>query len=151
HDQVEAMTMGHRVAVLNFGELQQVDTPKKLYEEPANAFVAGFIGSPAMNLIRVNGSVEGWDLQLPREEVIVGVRPEALELAEAGVAGTVTMVEELGADSYIYVDTAHGQLVARGGDTRQAPGVGEQVHVAPRSGAQVHYFDAITEQRINEG
>ncbi|KAB3522958.1 sn-glycerol-3-phosphate ABC transporter ATP-binding protein UgpC [Corynebacterium sp. zg254] len=155
HDQVEAMTMGDRVAVLNKGDLQQVDAPKKLYEEPANAFVAGFIGSPAMNLLRVNGSVDGWDLPMPdgvgSSEVIVGLRPEGLRVSTesgAGLQGTVTMVEELGADSYIYADTQFGQIVARGGDTREAPTVNSSVTIHPQQGALVHYFDAKTEERI---
>lgn len=147
HDQVEAMTMGHRVAVLKDGELQQVDTPKKLYDEPANAFVAGFIGSPAMNLVRTTGGVQGWNLDVPNKELIVGVRPEGLELSEDGIPGTVTMVEELGADSYIYVDTNLGQMVARGGNSE----VGAQVHLMPRPGAHMHFFDATTEQRVNVG
>ena len=147
HDQVEAMTMGHRVAVLKDGELQQVDTPKKLYDEPANAFVAGFIGSPAMNLVRTTGGVQGWNLDVPNKELIVGVHPEGLELSEDGIPGTVTMVEELGADSYIYVDTNLGQMVARGGNSE----VGAQVHLMPRPGAHMHFFDATTEQRVNVG
>lgn len=164
HDQVEAMTMGDRVAVLKLGELQQVDTPKKLYEEPANAFVAGFIGSPAMNLFTLDAAsakagIPGWNLDIPESGVtngvIVGIRPEALQVTDAaaatqgaGISGKVAMVEELGADSYIYVETAHGQLVARGGDTRVAPHIGDSVALHPRAGALVHYFAVDTEERI---
>lgn len=160
HDQVEAMTMGDRVAVLNFGELQQVDTPKALYETPVNAFVAGFIGSPSMNLVKTTGPISGWDVALPagydNKGLIVGVRPENLDVVadasggSAGVTGTVDMVEELGADSYVYVDTEHGQLIARGGDSRHLPSVGSQVHVAIRPDANVHYFDAETELRVEK-
>ncbi|RAV34832.1 ABC transporter ATP-binding protein [Corynebacterium heidelbergense] len=163
HDQVEAMTMGDRVAVLNGGVLQQVDTPKNLYKRPTNAFVAGFIGSPAMNLLRTRGPLPGLNLRLPEgygreRKVIVGLRPEAVEIVDAtstersdstgGLAGTVTMVEELGADSYIYLDSDHGQIVARGGDSRTAPSVGAQVGIRPRPDALVHYFDGETERRI---
>ncbi len=95
HDQSEAMTLGDRVAVLGDGRLQQCDTPRGLYGRPANTLVAGFIGSPAMNLCRVgcnNGSVElgGVSFPLPqgfpRREVIVVLRPESLEVASEGIA-----------------------------------------------------------------
>lgn len=155
HDQVEAMTMGHRVAVLKDGYLQQVDTPKKLYDEPVNAFVAGFIGSPSMNLVKTSGQLADWDVRFPEgygdggSELIVGIRPENLELvAEGGLRGTVRMVEELGADSYIYVETGHGQLVARGGDTAEAPRTGDEVGLRPTANAKVHFFDALTEKRL---
>lgn len=155
HDQVEAMTMGHRVAVLKDGYLQQVDTPKKLYEEPVNAFVAGFIGSPSMNLVKTRGELADWNLRVPEgygeggREFIVGIRPEDLDVVDGGgLTGTVRMVEELGADSYIYVETDHGQFVARGGDTRQAPGTGERVGLRPAANAHVHFFDAKTEKRL---
>ncbi len=124
HDQVEAMTMGHRVAVLKDGLLQQVDRPRTLYSHPVNLFVAGFIGSPAMNLVEV--SSEGADglrlgsLSLPIDEQIthdlaargpgaytVGVRPEHLQLADEGIAGEVTVVEELGSESYVHVTVEH--------------------------------------------
>lgn len=117
HDQTEAMTMGDRVAVLKDGKLMQVDTPRALYDRPANEFVAGFIGSPAMNLFRVtvqDGTVELGDLRLSLgpearrslsgPEVTVGVRPEDLVPAEAGrgLAVVADIVEELGADAYVY-------------------------------------------------
>lgn len=177
HDQVEAMTMGDRVAVLNEGVLQQVDSPKKLYEEPVNAFVAGFIGSPSMNLLRTTTPVAGIDVKFPAgyagrdgdKELLVGIRPEHVlvrtqsgsadadgaetsatpsSATSRGISGTVTLVEELGADSYIYADTAYGQFVARGGDSREVPEVGTQVELIARPHAQVHFFDAETELRI---
>lgn len=163
HDQVEAMTMGDRVAVLDEGVLQQVDSPKKLYDEPANAFVAGFIGSPAMNLLKVQreylADLGGWGLATPEAsgsaaspaaELIVGIRPEALEVHTngEGLPGVVTMVEELGADSYIYADTDQGQLVARTGESIQAPTIGDRVYFRPREAAQIHYFDGQTELRL---
>lgn len=159
HDQVEAMTMGDRVAVLNGGELQQVDDPKTLYHRPVNAFVAGFIGSPSMNLLKTRGGIEGWDVRLPESHadkgLIIGVRPENLEVrpAEAGatqegITGTVDMVEELGADSYVYVDTPHGQLIARGNSTGPAPTHGQSVSVAILPDATVHFFNESTELRV---
>src|SRR5579859_2895601 len=123
HDQVEAMTMGDRVAVLKDGLLQQVDSPRNMYDKPANLFVAGFIGSPAMNLIEVplvDGGVQfgGTVVPISRDAVAeasangdttvtVGVRPEHLDVAsegdgDAGLAVTVNVVEELGADGYVY-------------------------------------------------
>src|SRR5690348_14803510 len=98
HDQVEAMTMGDRVAVLDHGKLQQVDTPHRLFTEPANRFVAGFIGSPTMNLHevpRVNGHVVfgGYDVPIPRlpasvnGRVVIGFRPESLERVAEGETG----------------------------------------------------------------
>src|SRR3954469_10163597 len=118
HDQVEAMTMGHRVAVLREGRLQQVDTPRALYERPANTFVAGFIGSPSMNLCRVPVGEDGCALldgvrvPLPEgvpsglSEVVLGLRPESLELVAGGggdgdrFGAQVKVVEELGADAF---------------------------------------------------
>jgi multiple sugar transport system ATP-binding protein len=115
HDQVEAMTLGDRVAVLRRGVLQQCDTPQALFARPANLFVAAFIGSPAMNL--VEATVEGGEarfgacrLPLPPgsrlpERVILGLRPHDLEPATAGprVAGVVEVVEELGTETQLVV------------------------------------------------
>lgn len=167
HDQVEAMTMGDRVAVLNFGELQQVADPKELYDRPVNAFVAGFIGSPSMNLLETRGPIAGWDVELPTgfddKDIIVGIRPEGLTVISdsavdldatsslshsSGIRGTVDMVEELGADSYVYVDTHYGQLIARGHETEASPTIGSTVHIGIAHGATVHFFDAATQQRI---
>ena len=131
HDQTEAMTMGDRVAVLKGGKLMQVDTPANLYDRPANEFVAGFIGSPAMNLVRSAPDDQGvlalgttrlqlTDAQrqaLTGTEVTVGIRPENLSLAPEGegIPVTVQAVEELGADAYIYSSlapvTAANQIV----------------------------------------
>ena len=117
HDQVEAMTMGDRVAVMKLGELQQVDTPLKLYDKPVNLFVAGFIGSPQMNLIEataVDGQAKIGEYLVPVDptaskkmsgNITVGVRPEAWRLVsaeEGGLPVTVTVVEELGADGFVY-------------------------------------------------
>ena len=123
HDQVEAMTMGHRVAVLNYGMLQQVDKPGTLYRRPANLFVAGFIGSPAMNLIPsshdgrslafgsttcvVDPEVAAQMAQLEPAEVVLGVRPQALELGAAGTPAEVVVVEELGSETFVIVELEH--------------------------------------------
>lgn len=126
HDQVEAMTMGDRVAVLRDGVLQQCAPPRELYRQPANVFVAGFIGSPAMNLFTVpvvDGAVSlgGYTLVVPREitvsgdELVMGVRPEHLVLDDGGIDVDVEFVEELGADTYV-----HGRTVESGGAARRA-------------------------------
>jgi multiple sugar transport system ATP-binding protein len=168
HDQVEAMTMGHRVAVLKDGVLQQVDTPRALYDTPANVFVAGFIGSPAMNL-RTVGLVDGGarlgDLTIPLPsssvaaardaglaEVVVGIRPEAIDVSPSptGLAVEVELVEELGADAFVYAsipgeeDTKH--LVARP-HKQVSPAIGDRVHLTVDPSA-VHVFDPTTGNRL---
>jgi multiple sugar transport system ATP-binding protein len=154
HDQSEAMTLGDRVAVLHDGFLQQCDKPRVLYDEPANVFVAGFIGSPAMNLCRVgcaNGSINLGGVDLPmrgphRDEVVVGLRPESLELAPSGIAGEVEVVEEIGADAYVFAATDLGRLVARV-EAKSAPERGERVAMRPHGDA--HLFEADTGVRIH--
>jgi multiple sugar transport system ATP-binding protein len=158
HDQVEAMTMGHRVAVLRDGRLQQCDTPRRLYDHPANVFVAGFIGSPAMNLCTVpfaHGCAElgGRKLTIPADgsgEVVLGLRPEALELADDGLSGRVEVVEELGADAYAFcaaeLPGGEARLVARA-DARRPPRIGARVGLRPRFD-EVHLFDAVTGARL---
>jgi multiple sugar transport system ATP-binding protein len=166
HDQTEAMTMGDRVAVLKDGLLQQVDTPRSMYDKPANVFVAGFIGSPAMNLlpVDVDGDVlhfGGADVRVPRaaveevgstRSVTVGVRPEDMDVVEAGsgLATEVEVVEELGADAYVYGSTEVGgerrSIIARV-DGRTPPSKGSVLHFAPRSGG-LHLFAGDTGERI---
>jgi len=164
HDQAEAMTLGHRIAVLKDGRMQQCAPPRTLYERPANTFVAGFIGSPAMNLCTVplgsNGSVSlgGATLALPetadartgRQTVIVGLRPESLELGTDGLPGRVEMVEEFGADSYIFCAAAvageETKLVART-ETRRAPSRGDRVVLRAKTD-EAHLFDAESGERL---
>jgi len=155
HDQVEAMTMGDRVAVLRDGVLQQFAPPRELYRNPDNVFVAGFIGSPAMNLFTlpiVDSAVSlgDWPITLPREiassggEVVVGVRPEHFELGGLGVEMEVDVVEELGADAYLYGRiTGSGKvidapIVARA-DGRNPPLKGSRVRLHPEPG-HLHFF-----------
>jgi multiple sugar transport system ATP-binding protein len=159
HDQSEAMTLGHRVAVLRDGMLQQCDTPRVLYERPTNTFVAGFIGSPSMNLCTMplsNGRVAlgGVSIPIPRRpdgrEVVVGFRPEALELAAEGVSARVEVVEEVGADAYVFcaseVAGETTKLVART-EARRAPERGETVALRPRAD-EAHVFDPETGARL---
>jgi multiple sugar transport system ATP-binding protein len=162
HDQSEAMTLGHRVAVLKDGKLQQCDTPKVLYARPANVFVAGFIGSPAMNLCaapnRANGALSfgGVSFRVPLDAgsgrpVVLGLRPESLELAADGVPARVDAVEELGADAYLFCTAEVGgesvRLVARV-DARQVPDRGENVSLRPLPD-EAHLFDAKTGERLS--
>lgn len=159
HDQVEAMTMGDRVAVLKLGVLQQVGTPAELYNEPSNAFVAAFIGSPSMNLINAGITTEGVAMKghtLPAERdalsraagdrVLVGFRPEDLHLSDEGIELTVTLVENLGADTFIYGTATNDRgesvdLVARG---KATPAIGTVVKVSP---SRTYIFDAEGEQK----
>ena len=164
HDQSEAMTLGHRVAVLRDGRLQQCAAPRELYERPVNTFVAGFIGSPAMNLCDrlpapTNGSVSlgGVDFRVPAghepgSPLVLGLRPEALELASDGVPARVEVVEELGADAYVFCTAELGgestKLVARV-DARSRPERGTRVSLRPRAG-EAHLFDATTGVRVGD-
>jgi multiple sugar transport system ATP-binding protein len=166
HDQVEAMTMGDRVAVLKDGVLQQVDTPLALYDRPANLFVAGFIGSPAMNLVRAtpeDGHARVGDHRIPVDrgatrraggELTVGVRPEHWRVVgpdQEGLPVRVTLVEELGADAYLYgtcdLPGTPGDVVIRV-DARCATTKGETVRVTTDP-AQVHVFDTSTGERLS--
>ncbi len=154
HDQVEAMTMGDRVAVLKDGILQQCASPRELYDNPANAFVGTFIGSPSMNIIPslitdAGVDMNGFTVPIERDVlakatskiVILGVRPEDLALATEGADMTVTLVEELGADTYVYGTYAGPDgpvdLVARG-QGMAAPKIGTVVKVAPQ---RIYVFD----------
>ena len=135
HDQVEAMTLADRIVVLQAGRIEQVGTPMELYEKPGNTFVAGFIGSPKMNLI--TGA--------PAERMkctTMGVRPEHLDVvakASAGtIAGTVEYTEVLGSDSFIYVATDHGIITARE-NGRTTVKNGDKIHLKAMEG-RVHRF-----------
>jgi len=168
HDQVEAMTMGHRVAVMLDGVLQQVDTPRALYDTPGNVFVAGFMGSPAMNLKTVplteSGAAFGPVLvPLARDQiaaaqngggkVTIGFRPEAADLvsqSQNAMPIVVDLVEDLGSDANVYghaaLDGGSERFVVRT-DRRHMPSMGETVFVQPRANA-IHVFNAGTGQLI---
>jgi multiple sugar transport system ATP-binding protein len=170
HDQVEAMTMGDRVAVMKDGYLQQVDTPLNLYDKPVNVFVAGFIGSPQMNLMQAtsqDGQARIGDYLVPidqaaahrvgstRTAITVGVRPEAWRMVsaeEGGLPVRVTVVEELGADSYIYgssdVQGVPSTIIVRisGRDTVRK---GETIHLTTDPGS-VHVFDTESGERLSD-
>ncbi|MEQ4498898.1 ABC transporter ATP-binding protein, partial [Nocardioides kribbensis] len=166
HDQVEAMTMGDRVAVMKDGYIQQVDTPLALYDRPANLFVAGFIGSPQMNLLEataVEGKAQIGDYQVPvdptaaqvmRGNVTVGVRPESWRIVgegEGGLPVRVTVVEELGADAFVYgtsgVEGTPNNIIVRV-NGRDHVHKGETIHVTTDP-QHVHVFDTDTGERLS--
>ena len=165
HDQVEAMTMGHRVAVLQAGgTLQQVDTPRNLYDSPVNVFVAGFMGSPSMNFMTVPLTSDGARLgdatvQLTRDEVseasskgvselTLGVRPENLVIANEGLPVTVDLVEELGADSFVHGHGPDGKRIVIRADARVHPSPGATIKVNVLDGLHTHLFDPTTGDRL---
>ncbi len=158
HDQVEAMTLGDRVAILKDGEIQQVDSPAAVYDRPVNAFVASFIGSPSMNLAEVDVvdagvSLAGTTIPVDREvlakvtsgRALLGVRPEDLDVVGSGVAITVELVEMLGADTYIYGRLSEGPLLVARVDPSIRPALGSVVHVMP---SRTYLFAAEGDQSL---
>ncbi len=166
HDQVEAMTMGDRVAVMRLGQLQQFASPTELYDKPANVFVASFIGSPAMN--RFDGTLESGgirtgnallrpsDAQLRaaqgHEKLVVGIRPEHLSINGTGeLTVKVALVEDLGSDSYVYgglaEDPGSSSVIVRCG--RDHPRPGEVVRVGADL-SHLHLFDAGSGIRVGD-
>jgi multiple sugar transport system ATP-binding protein len=174
HDQVEAMTMASRIAVMNYGVLQQIDTPQKLYDHPDNLFVAGFIGSPAMNFfdakLRKDGSniyVDAGpfsvkipdnraDVYLPHDgkAVIFGLRPEdiydpkyeAPDIIGEKVDGSVEVTELMGNEIFVFLKSGEHDYVARV-DPRTNFSMGDKVQVTFNMG-NMHIFDKETEQAI---
>ena len=163
HDQVEAMTMGDRVAVLKDGLLQQCASPRELFTRPVNNFVAGFIGSPAMNMMSAtlgpDGAVFGsLVIALTPEQrsattsdrLIVGVRPEGLHVRQdGGLDATVVTVEELGSESYLYcTPVTHPELtVVSRSEGLSAVRPGDVIHLVPDHSA-LHLFDGATGARL---
>jgi multiple sugar transport system ATP-binding protein len=174
HDQVEAMTMGSRIAVQSAGVLQQVDTPQSLYDHPVNLFVAGFIGSPAMNFFdaKLFGSDESihietkaFQVDVPRDrnpvlkphlgkEVIFGIRPEDIhdkrfvpvDVTAAPLVARVDVIEPMGAERYLFLNVDSQDFVARV-DPRSAASVGEDLEIALNMD-NMHLFNAKTEEAI---
>jgi multiple sugar transport system ATP-binding protein len=174
HDQVEAMTMASRIAVLNQGILQQIDTPQKLYDLPDNLFVAGFIGSPAMNFFPAHLKQDGGqlavdagafsvpipeshlDVYMPHagKDVIFGIRPEDIHdpkyaapgIIAVDVEGNIEVTELMGNEIFVYLSSGEHEYVARV-DPRTSFKMGEKVHVAFNMG-NMHIFDKDNEQAI---
>jgi len=150
HDQIEAMTLGDRIVVMNGGEIQQIDAPMRLYEKPANVFVAGFLGSPAMNFFR--GGVDGGGRVKIADEgdVIVGVRPEDLVLAadadSDALEATLEVVEPVGNEMFLNLRRGDHEIVMRV-PPRAMPETGTMLRIAIKPD-RVHLFDRKTERRI---
>ncbi len=160
HDQVEAMTLGDRIAVMHEGAVQQFGSPEDIYARPATRFVAGFIGSPAMNLVAARcsgGRLHAGAVELPLDpaqaarlaegaEVDYGLRPEDLAPADAGLPATLTLVEPTGPETYLIADTPVGALTLRvPGTLRGRPG--DRLQLA-WSTAKVHLFDRASGHRL---
>jgi multiple sugar transport system ATP-binding protein len=155
HDQIEAMTMADRIAVMNDGRIEQLGEPLELYDRPANLFVAQFIGSPAMNLfdgVVRSGAVEALGARWPAtggvegQKVKYGIRPEHLEPAASGIAAEVVVVEPMGAETELLVKAGDATftVMTRGRSTARP---GERIFLAPQA-AHAHVFDASTGLRI---
>ncbi len=143
HDQVEAMTLAQRMIVMNAGVMEQFGTPEEVYTRPASTFVASFIGSPPMNLLK----------NAPDAKVgtVTGVRPEHLDITAAGWALTVEAVEMLGAERLVYGRWAHSaadeMVIIRTEESHAVPKLGATLHVTPRPD-RIHHFDATTGRRL---
>ena len=161
HDQVEAMTLAQRMIVMNAGRMEQFGTPEEVYQRPATTFVASFIGSPPMNLVRgsADGSrftAAGGVLALPQAaprsgDLWLGLRPEHAEIASAGGQGgwpfEVDVVEMLGAERLVHGRLAGSGFTVRTDATLESPRVGETLTLrAPPQ--RLHWFDATTGQRV---
>ncbi|UPG73731.1 sn-glycerol-3-phosphate ABC transporter ATP-binding protein UgpC [Roseomonas gilardii subsp. gilardii] len=161
HDQIEAMTMADKIVVMHGGHVEQIGAPLELYDRPANAFVAGFIGSPAMNLLsgilrdgafHPEGGAAPWPLPpglgaAEGERVIYGIRPEHLELATSGVPLVLTLIEPTGSETQVSGRSGTAQVVGAFRE-RISARVGETIHVQPDP-SQVHLFHGDTGQRLN--
>jgi sn-glycerol 3-phosphate transport system ATP-binding protein len=158
HDQVEAMTLAQRMMVMNAGRMEQFGTPEEVYARPATTFVAGFIGSPPMNLIpgRVEGQnfrVDGLSLPLPsaaprQGELILGLRPEHASVSASGWPLKVELVEMLGAERLVHGLLGQQAFTLRLEGTAAAPESGSSLSLhAPA--AQLHWFDPATQQRVD--
>jgi len=159
HDQIEAMTMADKIVVMQGGRIEQTGSPLELYDRPANTFVAGFIGSPAMNLtpgVVTRGTVElgsGARLALPPglavadgREVTYGIRPEHLRVGDAGFSGTVAVVEPTGSETHVVLRTDAGEVVAMFRD-RVPFRPGDALTFAPDAG-KAHVFDRASGVRL---
>jgi multiple sugar transport system ATP-binding protein len=158
HDQVEAMTMADRIVVMQSGRIEQIGAPLELFDRPANTFVAGFIGSPAMNLLkgRVAGGaveVEGFTLPLPPsanvsegQEVVYGIRPEHFERSSDGFSARIKVVEPTGSETLVFLRFGEKELVALFRDRHNFK-PDETLALRPRPEA-VHLFDPATGRRL---
>jgi len=139
HDQVEAMTLAQRMIVMNAGKMEQFGTPEEVYHRPASTFVASFIGSPPMNLLK---NAPG-----ARPDTVMGVRPEHLDIGPSGWPLRVETSELLGAERLVYCRLGTEQVIVRTEESAAAPAPDTTIHVAPRED-KVHWFDAASGKRI---
>ena len=143
HDQVEAMTLAQRMIVMHAGVMEQFGTPLEVYTRPATTFVASFIGSPPMNLLR--------DAPDAKAGTITGIRPEHLDISESGWALRVEAVEMLGAERLVYGRWSHGagdeMVIIRTDEADAVPALGATIHATPRAD-RLHAFDATTGKRV---
>ncbi len=162
HDQIEAMTMADKIVVMQAGRIEQAGAPLAVYDKPANTFVAGFIGSPAMNMLDgrirrtangVSASVAGTDIALPHgsdladgREVTVGVRPEHLDLADAGLTGTISVVEPTGSETHVVTRVGDREVVAQF-RIRHAFRPGDPITLRPDPD-HLHLFDKTSGVRL---
>mgnify|MGYP003614416764 FL=1 len=139
HDQVEAMTLAQRMIVMNAGVMEQFGTPEEVYHTPASIFVASFIGSPPMNLLR--------NAPNSKPGTILGIRPEHLDITSAGWEVRVDTVELLGAERLVYATMGGDSLIVRIEEGSAAPKAGDTIHVTPREN-RLHWFHAETGKRL---
>ena len=145
HDQVEALVLGDRIAVLRDGRLEQIGSPDEIWSAPANRFVARFVGVPAMNVIPADGPVRVAGLPSSAEQEL-GVRPEHVRIGVGGVQGEVVLVERVGSESYLHLDVATTRVLARV-DAAVGAAVGDRVGVGIDP-EHVHLFDSATGRRV---
>jgi multiple sugar transport system ATP-binding protein len=162
HDQIEAMTMADRIVVMNAGNIEQVGSPLELFDKPANLFVAGFIGSPSMNLFKGHLSIsrkptfvteDGVELPIPKppglndsHPLILGIRPEHIGISKKGIPAVVTVVEPLGSETQVFAKVG-GQKIVVLAKERISVAAGETMHISPDM-AMMHLFDAETGLRL---
>src|SRR4051812_45391212 len=139
HDQVEAMTLAQRMIVMNAGAMEQFGTPEEVYHRPATTFVASFIGSPPMNLLK--------DVPGGRAGALMGIRPEHLDVGDAGWEMRTETVEMLGAERLVYGRIGDEPIIVRVEENRSAPAAGQVLRVRPRAD-RLHWFDASSGQRL---
>ncbi len=140
HDQVEAMTMADQIVVLNGGKVEQMGAPMDLYHQPATKFVAGFIGSPAMNIMPADSAL-GAEVGTDPNVASIGVRPEHLRIQESGLAVTLKVKEQLGGESYLYTEDAKGSQIVVKTDGEDNFSTGHVLHLGVPA-HRVHRFDA---------
>jgi sn-glycerol 3-phosphate transport system ATP-binding protein len=143
HDQVEAMTLAERMIVMNSGHMEQFGTPEEVYNRPATTFVASFMGSPPMNLLK---NVPNVDFGGPAGATL-GIRPEHLQISSSGWTVQIDTIEMLGAERLVYGHLGDEPLIVRMDESLPCPALGANIHVSPRP-ERLHWFDSQTGQRL---